>query len=123
MYILCSILNTLFPLAKHGSVLLLIMINLFLIFKFSKLSGSLFVHLLLQILSLNPIFFVHLLQNIHLMILSGRSFSSSSCFKFSILLSNSRFNLFSLIFFKPVHFSLLCLFQKDILLSRLIYIL
>ena len=28
MYILCSILNTLFPLAKHGSVLLLIMLHL-----------------------------------------------------------------------------------------------
>ena len=123
MYILCSILNTLFPLAKHGSVLLLIMINLFLIFKFSKLSGSLFIHLLLQILSLNSIFFVHLLQNIDLVILPSSCFSSGSCFKFSILLCNSRFNLFSLIFSKPVRFSLLCLFQKDILLSRLIYIL
>ena len=102
------------------SILRFISSNLSLVFKFSKPSSSLFVHFFLQVLSLDSIFLIHLLQYIKLMGFSGKSLFSSSCFIFSILLSNSCFHLLSLVVFKPIILSFFLLLQQDIFFSRLI---
>lgn len=120
MVLYLSIVDTGFPLAEHGSVLFLVLIDFSLILQLGQLSSSLFVHFFLKVSSLDSVLLVHLLQNIHLVILSICLFLRSSSLELSVLLSNGSFNLILLILFEPFHFFLLLLLQKDVLFSRLI---
>jgi hypothetical protein len=117
-----SIVDTGFPLTKHSCILLFIDIDLSLVFEFCKLSCSLLVHLFLKVSSLDSIFLIHLLQNIHLMTLSIGGFFSRSSIKLSVLLSNGSFNLMLLISYKPLFLLFILLFQEDIFFTRLIHI-
>ena len=120
MVLYLSIVDTGLPLAEHGSVLFLVLIDFSLILQLGQLSSSLFVHFFLKVSSLDSVLLVHLLQNIHLVILSICLFLCSSSLELSVLLSNGSFNLILLILFEPFHFFLLLLLQKDVLFSRLI---
>ena len=98
-------------------------LNFSLVFQFSQSGSSLLVHFFLKILSLHSILFVHLLQDIQLMLFPSKSLFGSSSFVLSILLCNRRFHLLFLVWFMPVSFSLILLFQQDVLFARLINIL
>jgi len=122
-YFVESILYGFLPLAEHSSILLFIEIDFSLILQLSKLGSSFLVHFFLQECSLDPIFLVHLFQQIELMRLSSSSFFGGSCLKFSILLSNSSFNLLFLVILLPISFCLLLLFEQYVFLSILVDIL
>ena len=115
-----SIVDTGFPLTQHCCILLFIDIDFSLVLQFCKLSCSLLIHLFLKESSLDSIFFIHLLQNIHLMTLSIGCFFCSSCFKFSILLSDGSFNLMLLICYKPLFLLFILLLEKNIFFTGLI---
>jgi hypothetical protein len=112
--------DTGFPLTEHSSILLFIDSNFSLVLQFCKLSCSLLVHFFLKVCSLDSIFFIHLLQNIHLMILSISGFLSCSSSELSILLSNGGFNLMFLVCYKPLFLLFICLLKKNILFTGLI---
>ena len=72
---------------------------------------------------MDPVLFVHLLQNIHLMVLPGGSLSGGSSFELGILLSDSRFDMLSFLSLEPLKFGLLLLLANDVLVSGFIDVL
>lgn len=108
--------------AKHRRILLFILAYSALILQLSKLGSSLLVHFLLKILPLDPVFLVHLSQNIHLVVLSISCFLGRACFILSVLLSDRDFNLFPLVVLEPFQLLLLLLLQQDVLFSRSVHI-
>lgn len=118
-----SILYGILPLAKHGLILCLIEIDFSLILQLSKLGSSFFVHFFLEESSLDPVLLVHLLEQVQLMSLSSSCLLGFSCLIFSILLSNSSFNLVFLVFLLPFSFTLSSMFEQYVFFSILIDIL
>ena len=111
------------PLREHCIILSFVVVYLSLILKFGKLGGSFLKHLLLEVSPLNSIFLIHLLKDIHLVILSSSGLLGSSSLVLSRLLGDGSFNLSLLVLLEPLSFSLLVLLQEDVLLSRSIDIL
>ena len=112
-----SVLHTLLPLIEHGRVGSLILVDLPLILELGQFSSTLFVHFLLQIGSLLSIPLVHLLQDIHLMILTSGSLLSSSSLKFNLLSLNGRVKLLLFVFLQPLVLPLLLVPEQYVLLS------
>ena len=111
------------PLREHCLVLGFVRIYLSLVLEFRQFSGSLLEHLLLEVSPLDAVFLIHLLKDIHLMVLPGCSLLGGTSFVFSTLLLNGRFDLSFLVLLEPISLLLPLLLQKYIIFSRCIDIL
>lgn len=108
---------------EHSGVLCLVCIYLALVLELGQLGSTLLVHFLLQVLSLDAVLLVHLLEDVHLMVLASLSLLGGSRLVLSILLSNCRLDLVLLVLLEPLGLLLSRLLQQNILLARLIHIL
>jgi len=77
----------------------------------------------LQVLPLDLVLFVHLLQNVHLVVLADGSFLGGSSIELGVLLSDGALDLSSLLVLQPLLFSLLGLLEKNVLFSGMVHVL
>ena len=105
------------------SILSFVGCNFPLVFEFGKACRSLFVHLLLQVLSLNSVFLVHLLQDVQLVRLASQCLLRCSRLVLCILLRNCCLHLLPLVVLEPVGLALHLLLEEDVFLARLVHVL
>ena len=109
-----SVFDAVFPLAEHGGVLLFVGVDLPLVLELGQLGCSLFIHFLLQVLPLDAVLFIHLLEDVHLVVLSGRRLLCGSRLVLGVLLSDSSFNLCLFVCSLPLLLPLLLLLGEDV---------
>ena len=112
-----SVVDTRFPLAKHSLIGLFIVLDFTLVFQLGEFGGSLFVHLLLEVGALDAVLLVHLLENVHLVVLSRSSLLGGSGLKLCVLLANGSVNLLLLVSLEPIGLTFLLLLEQDVLLT------
>jgi len=116
-----SVVDTRFPLAKHCLVGLFIVLDFALVFQLGEFGGSLFVHLLLEVGALDAVLLVHLLENVHLVVLPVGSLLRLSGLELSVLLSDGCGEHLAFLLLDPLDLLGFGLLVEDVLLTGVVH--